>query len=260
MIYFFLENEFPVMSSLSRHIPTLLTTNLPAAWWDYLFSPSRLWAYLDLIAHKMCAAVSYAVSMDTIEICKWESTKLKWVLQPGREYKGDVIQRLRGNNRDEERRGERPYKHALHLWLEALCGINRMLTSPVVCSLLSVCLRPVSYVVFVATCETSGHLLFSLCQTTNTFVVVIVVGFSHLALSDYLQPVGQLPCPPLFPGVCSCPSSQWCHPTISSPVVPFSCSQSFPASGAFPMSRLFKVLELQPQHQSFQWIFRFDFL
>ena len=160
----------------------------------------------------------------------------------------------------EMRRGEHPYKHALHLWLEALCGINRMLTSPVVCSLLSVCLRPVSYVVFVATCETSGHLLFSLCQTTNTFVVVIVVGFSHLALSDYLQPVGQLPCPPLFPGVCSCPSSQWCHPTISSPVAPFSCSQSFPASGAFPMSWLFKVLELQPQHQSFQWIFRFDFL
>ena len=157
----------------------------------------------------------------------------------------------------EMRRVESPYKHALHLWLEALCGINRMLTSRVVCSLLSVCLRPVSSVVFVATCETSGHLLFSLCQTTNTFVIVI--GFSRLALSNYLQLVGQLPCPPLFPGVCSCPSSQWFHPTISSFVVPF-CPQSFPASGAFPMSWLFEVLELQPQHQSLQWIFRFDFL
>ena len=38
----------------------------------------------------------------------------------------------------------------------------------------------------------------------------------------------------------SCPLSQWCHPTISSPVVPFSsCSQSFPASGSFPMSQVF---------------------
>ena len=41
--------------------------------------------------------------------------------------------------------------------------------------------------------------------------------------------------------VCSnlCPSSQWCHPTISSSVVPFSCLQSFPASGSFPTSCLF---------------------
>ena len=37
----------------------------------------------------------------------------------------------------------------------------------------------------------------------------------------------------------SCPSSQWCHPTISSSVVPFFCLQSFPALGSFPMSQLF---------------------
>ena len=46
----------------------------------------------------------------------------------------------------------------------------------------------------------------------------------------------------LSPGVCSnsCPLSQWCHLTISTSVVPFSsCSQSFPASGSFPMSWLF---------------------
>ena len=44
------------------------------------------------------------------------------------------------------------------------------------------------------------------------------------------------------PGACSnsCPLSQWCHPTISSSVVPFSsCLQSFPASGSFPMSQFF---------------------
>ena len=46
------------------------------------------------------------------------------------------------------------------------------------------------------------------------------------------------------PGACSnsCPSSWWCHPTISSSIVPFSfCLQSFPASGSFPMSQLFAL-------------------
>ena len=38
----------------------------------------------------------------------------------------------------------------------------------------------------------------------------------------------------------SCPLSQWCHPTISSSVIPFSCLQSFPASGSFPMSQFFE--------------------
>ena len=57
---------------------------------------------------------------------------------------------------------------------------------------------------------------------------------------DYSKP--GLLCPSLSPGVCSgsCPSSQWCHPTILSSVVPFSsCPQSFPASGSFPVSQLF---------------------
>ena len=44
-----------------------------------------------------------------------------------------------------------------------------------------------------------------------------------------------------LPGACSnsCSSSWWCHPTISSSVVPFSCLQSFPTSGSFPMSSFF---------------------
>ena len=65
-------------------------------------------------------------------------------------------------------------------------------------------------------------------------------------MSDSLWPHGlqhaRLPCPSLTHGVCSssCPLSQWCHPTVSSAVTPFSsCLQSFPASGSFPMSRLF---------------------
>ena len=52
----------------------------------------------------------------------------------------------------------------------------------------------------------------------------------------------RLPCPSPIPGVHpnQCPSSQWCHPTISSSVVPFSsCLQSFPASGSFPTSLFF---------------------
>ena len=65
-------------------------------------------------------------------------------------------------------------------------------------------------------------------------------------MSNSLRPHGlqhaRLPCPSLSPRVSSnsCPLSQWCHPTISSSVVPFSsCLQSLPASGSFPMSRLF---------------------
>ena len=65
-------------------------------------------------------------------------------------------------------------------------------------------------------------------------------------MSDSLWPHrlqhARLPCPSSFPGACSnsCPLSQWCHPTISSSVVPFSSRlQSFPASGSFPMSQLF---------------------
>ena len=63
----------------------------------------------------------------------------------------------------------------------------------------------------------------------------------------------------------SCPLSQWCHPTISSSVVPFSsCLQHFPASGLFQWvgssHQIAKVLEFQLQHQSFRWILMTDFL
>ena len=59
------------------------------------------------------------------------------------------------------------------------------------------------------------------------------------------------------------PIESWCHPSISSSVIPFSCLRSFPASGSFLMSQFFasdsqRLLVLQ--HQSFQWIFRTDLL
>ena len=64
-------------------------------------------------------------------------------------------------------------------------------------------------------------------------------------LSDSLGPHGlqhfRLPCPSLSPEVCSnsCPLNWWCYLTISSSVALFSCPQSFPASGSFPVSQLF---------------------
>ena len=64
---------------------------------------------------------------------------------------------------------------------------------------------------------------------------------SCLTISHGLQHTSLL-CSSLSPGVCSdsCPLSQWCHPTISTSVSPFfSCPQSFPASGSFPVSQLF---------------------
>ena len=73
-----------------------------------------------------------------------------------------------------------------------------------------------------------------------------IVQFSHSIVSNSLWPHGlqhiSLPCPSPTPRVYSnsCPLSRWCHPTIPSSVIPFfSCLQSFPASGSFPMSQFF---------------------
>ena len=77
----------------------------------------------------------------------------------------------------------------------------------------------------------------------------------------------RFPCPSLSPYFCanSSPLSWSCYPTITSSVTPFySCPQSFPASGFFQWvgssHQVGKVLELQIKHQSFQWIFRVNFL
>ena len=74
------------------------------------------------------------------------------------------------------------------------------------------------------------------------------VQFSRSVVSDSLRPHesqhARPPCPSATPGVHPnpCPLSQWCHPGISSSVVPFSsCSQSFPASGSFQMCQFFTL-------------------
>ena len=81
---------------------------------------------------------------------------------------------------------------------------------------------------------------------TNIRWIILSVQFSRSVMSDSLRPHESQhtrpPCPSPTPGVHSnsCPSSQWCHPAISSSVVLFSsCPQSLPASESFPMSQLF---------------------
>ena len=92
---------------------------------------------------------------------------------------------------------------------------------------------------------------FSLLPTIRKCIITArnkySVQFSHSVVSDSLQPHGlqhaRHLCPSPTPGAYSnsCPSSGWCHPTISSSVFPFSsCLQSFPASGSFLMSQFFE--------------------
>ena len=80
------------------------------------------------------------------------------------------------------------------------------------------------------------------------YLIIFITSVTQLCLT--LQPHGlqqtRLPCPQPTPKACSnsCPSSQWCHPTlslsvISSSVIPVSCLQSFLSSGTFPMSQFF---------------------
>ena len=85
------------------------------------------------------------------------------------------------------------------------------------------------------------------------------IRFSCSVVSDSLRSHGpqhtRLPCPSPIPGCGSnsCLSSQWCHPYISSSVIPFfSCLQSFPTSGSFPMNQFFTSCD-----QSY-WSFSFS--
>ena len=97
------------------------------------------------------------------------------------------------------------------------------------------------------------------------------VQFSHSVVSDSLQPHelqhARPPCPSPTPGVYSnsCPLSWWCHPTISSSVIPFSsCFQSFPTSGSFQMSQLFtssgQNIGVSASASVLQWTPRTDLL
>jgi len=97
------------------------------------------------------------------------------------------------------------------------------------------------------------------------------VQFIHSVVSDSLQSHGlqhaRPHCPSPTPGVYSnsCPLCWWCHPTIPASVIPFPPSFNLSQhQGLFKWvsssHQVAKVMELQLQHQSFQWIFRTDFL
>ena len=95
------------------------------------------------------------------------------------------------------------------------------------------------------------YLSKALTKISNCSIIYISsqtssVQFSSSVISGSLWPHelqhARLPCPSPTPRACSnsCSLSQWCHPTISSSVIPFSfCLQSFPVSGSFPMSQFF---------------------
>ena len=87
------------------------------------------------------------------------------------------------------------------------------------------------------------HKGISQYHAINDIVVVQSLSRAWLLPPHGLQH-SRLPCPSLFPRVCSnsCPLSRWSHPTTSSSVIPFSsCLQYFPASGSFPVSQLFTL-------------------
>ena len=94
----------------------------------------------------------------------------------------------------------------------------------------------------------------------NSFYI-LTVQCSHSVMSDSLQPHGlqhaRLPCPSPTPGGCSnsCPSSWWCHPTISSSAIPYSSNPSQHQSlfqWVSSSHQVARVLEFHLQHQSFQ--------
>ena len=92
-------------------------------------------------------------------------------------------------------------------------------------------------------CDWTATMIIQSLKDVYFHIKPFIFQFSHSVVSDSLWPHepqhARPPCPSPTPGVHPnpCPWSRWCHPTISSSVVPFSsCSQSFPASGSFQMS------------------------
>ena len=90
-------------------------------------------------------------------------------------------------------------------------------------------------------------------QNTSYYTVVVVVQSLSRVQLFAIPWTAACRCPSPSPGVCSnsCPLSQWCHPTISSSVALFSCSQSFPASRYFPMSKF--IVIRWPKYWSFSF-------
>ena len=115
------------------------------------------------------------------------------------------------------------------------------------------------------------HWLFLASMSNINWPYISSVHFSRSVVSNSSRPHElqhtRPPCPSPLPGVYSnsCPSSRWCHPAISSSVVPFSsCPNPSQHQGLLQwvnsLHEVAKVLEFQLQHQSFQWTPRTDLL
>ena len=110
----------------------------------------------------------------------------------------------------------------------------------------------------------------SKCTEANIFVAICCCYSVTKWCMTLCYPHGlqhaRLPCPSLSPGVCSnsCPLSWWCHSAISSSVTSSPALNLSQHQGLFQWDgsshQVVKVLEFKLQHQSFQWIFRVDFL
>ena len=136
-------------------------------------------------------------------------------------------------------------------------GIKRNLTMILINCWTSIIVFPITWT----------HSIFN-----SSYFIKGIVQFSSVTQScptlwphepQYASPLCPLPTPGVYPN--SWPLSRWWHPTISSSGIPFSfCPQSFPSLGLFKWfsssHQVAKVLEFQLQHQSFQCIFRTDFL
>ena len=102
-----------------------------------------------------------------------------------------------------------------------------------------------------------SHVNLTLNDYLEMGTLILLLLFSHSVVSSYFRPHGlqhtRPPCPSPTPVVYwnSCPLSRWCHPTISSSVIPFSCPQSFPASRSFPMSQALRIR--WPKYWSFSF-------
>ena len=133
---------------------------------------------------------------------------------------------------------------AQSLWQNWVGTESRWLTEPKIFTIWPLQNKFIYYI--------SWHLkndLFNHCNLVSLLYfsfLLCSVQFSHSVVSDSLRPhepqhAGP-PCPSPTPGVHlnPCPLSRWCHPNISSSIIPFSsCPQSFPASGSFQMSQPF---------------------
>ena len=121
--------------------------------------------------------------------------------------------------------------------------------------------------IFSGTCVKFNKASLKTLRIREPYVTLL---FSHSVVSNSLRPHelqhARLPCPSLSPRVCSnsCPFSQWCHSTIYLLLPPSPLDLSLSQNqGLFQWvgssHQVAKVLELQLQYQSFQWIFRVDF-